>query len=207
MNEWTKGFSQLLTFLTNIRWIVLIRYKICWNFALLLDITLSSLECQHGTMCCKPRLVRRCTEVILPGNVVRGSWPLVSAQQRLTRQTGHRDCAWWYAECTALGKPLKQTIKHSAFVSSFHMLGLTQKLSQAIRQLILLKRCNTNSFTCIMNNNQLGFRINHSTESIHSFIPAISIAPLQVIYYLEALPTTARILYLSFMPKRTGNCW
>src|SRR6218665_1070153 len=27
---------------------------------------------------------------------------------------------------------------------------------------------------------------------IHSFIPAISIAPLQVLYYSEALPTTAR---------------
>src|SRR6218665_1996933 len=43
---------------------------------------------------------------------------------------------------------------------------------------------------------------------IHSFIPAISIAPLQVFYYLEALPTTARIglLYRSFTPKRKGNC-
>src|SRR6218665_686112 len=41
---------------------------------------------------------------------------------------------------------------------------------------------------------------------IHSFIPAISIAPLQVLYYSEALLTTARILYRSFMPKRTGNC-
>ena len=39
-----------------------------------------------------------------------------------------------------------------------------------------------------------------------SFIPAISIAPLQVLYYSEALPTTARILYRSFTPKRTGNC-
>src|SRR6218665_3013800 len=41
---------------------------------------------------------------------------------------------------------------------------------------------------------------------IHSFIPAISIAPLQVLYHSEALPTTARILYRSFTPKRTGNC-
>src|SRR6218665_2400513 len=41
---------------------------------------------------------------------------------------------------------------------------------------------------------------------IHSFIPAISIAPLQVLYYSEALPTTARILYQSFTPKRPGNC-
>src|SRR6218665_833698 len=40
---------------------------------------------------------------------------------------------------------------------------------------------------------------------IHSFIPAISIAPLQVLSYSEALPTTARVLYLSFTPKRTGN--
>ena len=40
---------------------------------------------------------------------------------------------------------------------------------------------------------------------IHSFILAISIAPLQVLYYSEALPTTARILYRSFTPKRTGN--
>src|SRR6218665_4167404 len=40
----------------------------------------------------------------------------------------------------------------------------------------------------------------------HSFIPAIFIAPFQVLYYLEALPTTARILYRSFTPKRTGNC-
>src|SRR6218665_58935 len=35
---------------------------------------------------------------------------------------------------------------------------------------------------------------------IHSFIPAISIAPLQVLYYSEALPNTARILYRSFKP-------
>ena len=41
---------------------------------------------------------------------------------------------------------------------------------------------------------------------IHSFIPGISIAPLQVLYYSEALPTTAWILYRSFTPKRTGNC-
>src|SRR6218665_2159440 len=41
---------------------------------------------------------------------------------------------------------------------------------------------------------------------IHSFIPAISIAPLQVLYYSEALPTTTRILYRSSTPKRTGNC-
>ena len=45
-----------------------------------------------------------------------------------------------------------------------------------------------------------------SSEVHHSFIPAISIAPLQVPYYSEALPTTARILYRSFTPKRTGNC-
>ena len=41
---------------------------------------------------------------------------------------------------------------------------------------------------------------------IHSFILTISIAPLQVLYRSEALPTTARILYRSFTPKRTGNC-
>src|SRR6218665_860815 len=41
---------------------------------------------------------------------------------------------------------------------------------------------------------------------IHSFILAISIAPLQVLYYSEALPATARILCRSFTPKRTGNC-
>src|SRR6218665_1236504 len=41
---------------------------------------------------------------------------------------------------------------------------------------------------------------------VHSFIPAISIAPLQVLYYSEALPTTARMLYRSFTPKRIGNC-
>src|SRR6218665_814103 len=40
----------------------------------------------------------------------------------------------------------------------------------------------------------------------HTFIPTISIAPLQVFYYSEALPTAARILYRSFTPKRTGNC-
>src|SRR6218665_1731340 len=42
-------------------------------------------------------------------------------------------------------------------------------------------------------------------QFIHSFIPAISIAPLQVLYYSEALPTTARILYRSFTPKRTAT--
>ena len=32
---------------------------------------------------------------------------------------------------------------------------------------------------------------------------AISIAPLQVLYHSDALPTTARILYRSFTPKAT----
>ena len=41
---------------------------------------------------------------------------------------------------------------------------------------------------------------------LSSFFLAISIAPLQVPYYSEALPTTARVLYRSFMLKRTGNC-
>ena len=40
---------------------------------------------------------------------------------------------------------------------------------------------------------------------IHSFIPAISIAPIQVFYYSKALPTTARVLYRSFTPKRTAT--
>src|SRR6218665_3003243 len=40
---------------------------------------------------------------------------------------------------------------------------------------------------------------------IHSFILAISIAPLQVLYHSDALPTTARILYRSFTPKRTNK--
>jgi len=43
----------------------------------------------------------------------------------------------------------------------------------------------------------------HGLVIIHSFILAISIVPLQVYYYSEALPTTARILYRSFTPKRT----
>ena len=43
-------------------------------------------------------------------------------------------------------------------------------------------------------------------EFIHSLIPAISIAPLQVLYYSKALPTTARILYRSFTLKGTDNC-
>src|SRR6218665_2078998 len=34
-----------------------------------------------------------------------------------------------------------------------------------------------------------------ASSFIHSLIPAISIAPLQVLYHSEALPTTARILY------------
>src|SRR6218665_4047674 len=37
-----------------------------------------------------------------------------------------------------------------------------------------------------------------SYSFIHSFIPSISIALLQVLYYSEAFPTTARILYRSF---------
>src|SRR6218665_2633518 len=41
---------------------------------------------------------------------------------------------------------------------------------------------------------------------IHSFIPAISIAPLQVLYYSEALPTTARILILNiYIAPLQGN--
>jgi len=39
----------------------------------------------------------------------------------------------------------------------------------------------------------------------HSSILVISITPLQVHYYLEALSTTAQILYRGFTPKRTSN--
>src|SRR6218665_2779023 len=46
---------------------------------------------------------------------------------------------------------------------------------------------------------------NCANSFIHSFILAISIAPLQVLYRSEALPTTARILYRSCTPTRTGN--
>src|SRR6218665_1200498 len=43
-------------------------------------------------------------------------------------------------------------------------------------------------------------------QFIHfSFIPAISTAPLQVLYYSETLPTTARILYWSFTPKNVSK--
>src|SRR6218665_3016866 len=47
--------------------------------------------------------------------------------------------------------------------------------------------------------------IHDKSTIVHSFIPAISIAPLQVLYYSEALPTTLRILYRSFTPKRTAS--
>src|SRR6218665_843263 len=53
--------------------------------------------------------------------------------------------------------------------------------------------------------NKCTFKIATTFHFIY-FIPAISIAPLQVLYYSKALPTTARILYQSFTPKRTGNC-
>src|SRR6218665_3916362 len=59
--------------------------------------------------------------------------------------------------------------------------------------LVIFKQTDRSMITCI-----------HSF--IHSFIRAISIAPLQVLYYSEALPTTARILYRSFTPMRKGNC-
>ena len=36
--------------------------------------------------------------------------------------------------------------------------------------------------------------VEHSSRTFHSFIPDISIAPFQVHYYSEALPTTALIL-------------
>ena len=49
----------------------------------------------------------------------------------------------------------------------------------------------------------LAFSLIHS---FISFILTIFIVPLQGLYCLEALPTTARILHRSFTPKRTGNC-
>src|SRR6218665_1532708 len=47
----------------------------------------------------------------------------------------------------------------------------------------------------------------YECQFIHSFIPAISIAPLKVLYYSEALPTTARILYRSFTPVAPDQCY
>jgi len=43
---------------------------------------------------------------------------------------------------------------------------------------------------------------------MYSFIHSISIAPLQVLYYSEALPTQHRmILCRNFTPKRHGHLW
>ena len=62
--------------------------------------------------------------------------------------------------------------------------------------------CDPSEVTCVL----ICQRSHILWPLIHSFIPAISIAPLQVLYYSEALPTTARILCRSFTPKRTGSC-
>ena len=40
---------------------------------------------------------------------------------------------------------------------------------------------------------------------IHSFILAISIAPIQVLYYSEALPTTARKAYCIGVSRRSAQ--
>src|SRR6218665_1839674 len=54
-----------------------------------------------------------------------------------------------------------------------------------------------------------GFRVESwaLTYRCYSFIHSghFYSAP-SVLYYSQALPTTARILYRSFTPKRTGNC-
>src|SRR6218665_2402441 len=62
------------------------------------------------------------------------------------------------------------------------------------------------SIHCNITSNQAVVSLFENTAFIHSFILAISIVPLQVHYYSEALPTTARMLYRSYTPKRTGNC-
>src|SRR6218665_2036171 len=70
-----------------------------------------------------------------------------------------------------------------------------------LKPCLLRSRCKVSpAGDCSMSTAHLEFSF------IHSFILVISIAPLQVLYYSEALPTTARILYRSFTPKRTGNC-
>ena len=76
-----------------------------------------------------------------------------------------------------------------------------------------IKQCsNTFFYTCIgkfPSNNGPTQKLNMVQKallSIHSLIhSAIYIAPLQVLYYSEALPTTARIPYRSFTPKRNAT--
>ena len=46
----------------------------------------------------------------------------------------------------------------------------------------------------------------HYGSFIHFIHSGHFYSALQVLYYSEALPTTARILHRSFTPKRTGNC-
>src|SRR6218665_47796 len=56
---------------------------------------------------------------------------------------------------------------------------------------------------CALSSNlmALPYRIYHLTTECSSFLPDISIAPLQVHYYSEALPTTALILCWSYHAK------
>src|SRR6218665_581337 len=44
-------------------------------------------------------------------------------------------------------------------------------------------------------------------QSIHSFILAISVAPLQALCYSYSLPNTPQILYRSFTPKRKRDVY
>src|SRR6218665_397275 len=56
---------------------------------------------------------------------------------------------------------------------------------------------------CALSSNlmALPYRIYHLTTECSSFLPDISIAPLQVHYYSEVLPTTALILCWSYHAK------
>src|SRR6218665_688405 len=92
-------------------------------------------------------------------------------------------CSFWYTST-------RVTLRRSDPVKSFFLRGFfappNVQLSNLLCVIMLIIKLST---------------------SFHSFIhSAIFIAPLQVLYYSEALPTTAWILYRSFTPKRTGNC-
>jgi len=107
--------------------------------------------------------------------------------------------------------------------------SLTMQMSRYWHWGVISKCCYTTSYPNTSKQSRLSARLNqvltirkyeinrrqsgsYNRDVLHTHIvtlhihPAISIAPLQVLYYSEALPTTARILYRSFTPKHTGNC-
>ena len=122
------------------------------------------------------------------------------AESGLNSRFTFRSCSSWYLDFIPTHFPLSSNGRRCVGTVCQYLLTFMSIVVVAFRIIMSKKQTVCISFRSLRKMKK--WKVPYTQIIIHSFIQAISIAPLQVHYYSEALPTTALILCRSLTPKR-----